>query len=143
MERRLLGTALYFEVQPFQMRIIRYFFVGSVAALIDITIFFLFAKLAGFNYLIVGAIGFILATLVNYILSIRHVFESQVRFSRNKEVLFVYIISLFGFIMNQLVLYTCIDLARVEMMLSKIIATATVFFFNFYARKNFVFKVLN
>lgn len=125
------------------MRVVKYFFVGAVAAAVDITIFFVFAKLAGLNYLIVGASGFILATLVNYALSIRHVFESEIRFSKRKEILIVYIISLVGLTMNQLVLYMCIDLAQVEMMLSKLLATSTVFFFNYHARKSFVFKEIN
>jgi putative flippase GtrA len=125
------------------VKVVKYFFVGGVAALVDITIFFVFAKLAGFNYLIIGAFGFILATLVNYVLSIRHVFESGIRFGKRKEILFVYVISLVGLTMNQLVLYVCIDLVQVEMMVSKLVATSTVFFFNYYTKKNFVFKELN
>ena len=43
---------------------------------------FLFAKLLGYNYLVVGCAGFILATAVNYFLSIRFVFRSGARFSK-------------------------------------------------------------
>ena len=44
------------------MRVLRYFIVGGVAATVDIGFFFLFAKLAGFNYLVVAPLGFVLAT---------------------------------------------------------------------------------
>ncbi len=36
------------------MKILRYFIVGGVAATVDIGFFLLFAKLAGFNYLVVA-----------------------------------------------------------------------------------------
>ena len=45
---------------------------------------FLFAKLLGYNYLVVGCAGFILATAVNYFLSIRFVFRSGARFSKKE-----------------------------------------------------------
>ena len=120
--------------------IIKYFLVGGTAAVIDIIIFFLFAKLLGYNYLWVGAAGFTVATLVNYLLSIRYVFESRVRFDRHHELLFVYLVSAIGLTINQVVLYVCVDLIYVEKMLSKLIATGSVFFWNYNARKHFVFK---
>ena len=43
---------------------------------------FLFAKLLGYNYLVVGCAGFVLATAVNYFLSIRFGFRSGARFSK-------------------------------------------------------------
>lgn len=41
---------------------------------------------------------------------------------------------------NQIVLYVNIDLIHIEKMISKFIATGSVFFWNYYARKHFVFK---
>lgn len=122
------------------MKIAKYFLVGGMAAVVDLAIFFIFAKVAGFNYLFVGAVGFTMATLVNYLLSVRFVFRSGVRFSRHQEVALVFAVSLVGLAINQLVLYVGIEHARAEMMLSKIAATAMAFLWNFAARNNFVFK---
>lgn len=122
------------------LKIFRYFLVGGVAAAVNIGIFFVFAKLAGFDYIIVGAAAFIIATLVNYILSIKHVFDSGARFEKKKELFWVYAVSLVGMGIDLGVLYICIDIAGVEMMTSKLIATGVVFFWNYYARKHFVFK---
>lgn len=122
------------------MRIAKYFFIGGVAAAIDISIFFVFAKLAGLNYLAVGAVGFVVATFVNYGLSIRYVFKSGVRFTKGKEVFFVYAISAGGLAINQLLLFAAIDLMNIEMMLSKLFATTAVFFWNYYIRSHFVFS---
>ena len=75
------------------MRIVRYALVGGTAALLDFTIFAVFAKWLGFSYLWVGSVAFVFATMVNYLLSIRHVFESGVRFSPRKEVAMVFLVS--------------------------------------------------
>jgi putative flippase GtrA len=122
------------------MKIVRYFFVGGIAAAVDITIFFVFAKLFGFNYLTVGACGFVIATLVNYVLSIRYVFESGARFEKKYELMFVYIVSILGLLWHQAVLYACVDVLKIELMLSKLIATATVFFWNYGSRRYWIFQ---
>jgi len=122
------------------MRILRYFVVGGVAASVDIGFFFLLAKLAGFNYLVVAPLGFILATWVNYELSVRLVFQSGARFSRRREILLVYVVSTVGLLINQLVLYLLVDQAGAELMLSKLTATVTVFFWNYATRNNYVFS---
>ena len=121
------------------MRILRYFVVGGVAATVDIGFFFLFAKLAGFNYLVVAPLGFVLATWVNYQLSIRHVFRSGARFSRGREILLVYAVSAIGLLINQAVLYVLVDRVGAELMLAKFTATVTVFFWNYAMRNNYVF----
>lgn len=122
------------------MKIVRYFFVGGAAAALDISIFFVFAKLAGFNYLVVGCVGFVLATMLNYALSVRHVFQSGIRFSRRNEVLLVFAVSIVGLAVNQIVLFALVSRFGVELMLSKVAATLTVFLWNFSARNYFVFR---
>jgi len=122
------------------MKLIRYFFVGGIAAVVDIGIFVIFAKVLGFNYLIVAAVGFTLATFVNYFLSVRHVFESGVRFRRAHEIGLVYLVSAIGLAINQTVLYIGIDRLGWEMILTKIVATGVVFVWNYTIRSRFVFK---
>lgn len=80
----------------------RYFGVGATAAAVDISLFTFFVVYLGYDYLIVGTITFVLATAVNYLLSIRFVFESGVRFARHHEVLLVSGISAIGLVLNQL-----------------------------------------
>ena len=59
-----------------KIKIIRYALVGGSVAAADVVFFYIFAKLLSFNYLWVNAIGFVLGTLANYLLSIRLVFKS-------------------------------------------------------------------
>ena len=122
------------------MKIVRYFFVGGASAAIDIGIFFVFAKLLGYNYLVVACFGFALATVANYFLSIRYVFQSGARFSKKTELAYVYAVSLVGLALNQLILFACIEKLGVELMLSKLIGTGIVFLWNYSARNYLVFR---
>jgi putative flippase GtrA len=122
------------------MRIVRYLFVGGAAAFVDIGLFTVFARLLGYDYLIVAACTFIVATGVNYGLSVRHVFESRVRFSRPYEVALVFAVSAIGLGINQGVLFVAVNKLGNELVISKAVATGVVFFWNYLIRANFVFK---
>jgi putative flippase GtrA len=122
------------------MRLARYFCVGGIAAVVDIGLFFLFASVWGFNYLLVGAGSFTVAAVVNYQLTIRHVFASGTRFTRRKEFVCVYLVSFMGLLLNQGILYLAVDIFSLDMMLSKCMAIGLVFFWNYLARKHFVFR---
>jgi len=121
------------------MPVVRYFFVGGVAAFVDITVFIVLINLAGLHYLWAGAVGFTIATWVNYELSVRHVFASGARFSRRAELTAVYVVSGLGLIWHQLVLYVAVDAAGLNVYLAKICAIGLVFFWNYLSRKHFVF----
>ena len=116
------------------MKILKYGAVGGAAAVLDFIIFAIFAKYLNYNYLLIGAIGFIVATTLNYFLSIRFVFESGARFSFQKEISLVFLISLGGLVINQIVLLGGIGWLGWEMLFVKVCATGTVFFWNFGAR---------
>lgn len=123
------------------LKFIKYFIVGGIAATVNLLIFFIFAKILQLNYFIIGALAFIVATFVNYILSIRYVFKSGTRFDRRKELFWIYIVSIIGLVENEIILYLFIDFFHTEIMLSQLIAISVVFIWNYVARNSFVFKV--
>lgn len=123
--------------------IFKYFFVGGTAAAVDITFFILFGYYLELNYLIVGAIGFIIATAVNYILSIKLVFQSNTRFNKKEEISAVYLVSGAGLVFHEIVLAVGVEKLALPLIMAKLVATGSVFFWNYLARKHFVFKVKN
>jgi putative flippase GtrA len=122
------------------MKFIKYFFVGGVAALVDFLIFALFVKVLRLPWFISGITGFVLATLVNYLLSIKHVFTSGARFKKHKEIILIFFVSFIGLIVNQFILWQCIEFLSLDPLISKIVATGIVFFWNYSARNHFIFK---
>lgn len=120
----------------------RYFFVGGAAACVDIGLFAVFAKFLGLPYLRVATASFVLATLVNYWLSVRFVFVSGQRFRRRWEMAMVFAVSAAGLALNGLVLWLAVEYLRFELMAAKLAATGVVFFWNYFARRVLIFGAL-
>ena len=120
----------------------RYFFVGGAAACVDIGLFALFAKVLDLPYLRVAAASFLLATLVNYWLSVRFVFVSGQRFRRRWEVAMVFAVSAVGLAVNATILWLAVEHLRFELLAAKIAATGVVFFWNYFARRVLIFGAL-
>jgi putative flippase GtrA len=123
------------------MKVVRYFFVGATAASVDFLIFAILVKGFELPWFPVAIFSFILATAVNYVLSIRHVFQSGARFARRTEIGLVFLVSGIGLILNQSVLWVLIEKIFMDVLLAKVLATATVFFWNYGIRHSFIFKV--
>jgi len=122
------------------MRIVRYFFVGAAAAAVDIGLFTFFVYALHFDYFVVGACTFVVATAVNYALSVQHVFQSGARFRRRDEIALVFAVSAVGILVNQGFLYAGVSMLGLPALVAKLMATGGVFLWNYWARAHFVFK---
>jgi len=120
----------------------RYFLVGGTAACVDVGLFTLFARQLALAYQPVAAATFILATLVNYVLSIRYVFHSGRRLGRRWEIAMVYAVSAVGLAINAAILWAAVEIARLDLLPAKLVATGCVFFWNYLARRLLVFGAL-
>jgi putative flippase GtrA len=121
------------------MRLIKYFFVGGAAAIVDIGLFTLFASYLAWPWLPVSIATFILATAINYFLSIKFVFESGIKHTKSVEIIGVFGISTLALLVNQAVLYMAIEWFDWNLVISKITATGTVFFWNYFGRSKLIF----
>ncbi|HEX4780617.1 MAG TPA: GtrA family protein [Usitatibacter sp.] len=119
--------------------IVRYFVVGGVCALVDLALFLAFAQGLGLPYLRVSAGSFVVATLLNYFLSVRFVFVSGLRFQKRWEMALVFAVSAVGLGLNQLILALCVEQVGLNLFFSKVTATGCVFFWNYFARRVLVF----
>lgn len=112
-----------------------------------------FAAAFEYYYLIAGLIGFSVSMIVNYLLSMKYVFERKDDLSRQKEFIIFFVLSLIGMGINELVLYVGIDLiyrnwAWMQSWMSsafaetffKLGATGIVMIYNFISRKKFLEK---
>lgn len=122
------------------LQLFRYGFVGGAAFLVDYGSLFLFTEFVHLPYLWSAAIAFIFGLVANYLLSISWVFQRQGNISAWGEFLFFAVIGVVGLAFNELIMYMCTDKVGIHYMLSKLISTAIVFFWNFFARKYLLFN---
>ena len=101
---------------------------------------------------LVGAFfGFVISVIVNYILSMKYVFERREDLDRKKEFTIFVVLSIIGLGINELIILFCIDLvyanwawlhnligATLATAGAKIAATAVVMVYNFVTRKIFL-----
>lgn len=121
------------------IQLIKYVGVGGTAALVEWSSFGLLIGLARLHYLIAVAISFIVATGVNYILSGRFVFVRG-RHPVHKEFFLLYLVSAIGLVLNLILMSLFVGFLSAPAMPAKIISTGIVFFWNFGARKIWVFE---
>ena len=121
------------------LQLFRYGFVGGVAFLVDYGTLFLLTHYVGVPYLWSAAVAFVLGLVTNYLLSISWVFRKERSADPWKEFLVFAVIGVFGLLFNEGIMYVATDLLHLHYMISKLISTAIVFFWNFFARKYWAF----
>jgi putative flippase GtrA len=139
-------------------QLIKFGFVGGLCFLIDFAIStILFDLLNGIlsrnaATAIGGFVGFTVSVVINYILSMKFVFERKEDMSRKKEFVIFVILSIIGLGVNEIILLVCSGIYTSSETLSglvgdtlwfaisKIIATAIVMVYNFISRKIFLEK---
>jgi putative flippase GtrA len=126
-------------IQPDLLRtLFRYVFVGGLGAIADWTIFAGLVYLADWHYLFAGTLSFVLATLLNYGLGLAWAFQGG-RHVRHLEILYVYLASLVGLLINLSVLFLLYEWAQFHLLLSKVLASGFAFLWNFSARYFWIF----
>lgn len=127
----------------------KYCFVGGFASLADVSIFYTMTGILEANHILSNTLSFSIGLLVNYFLSREWVFGQQTHKFTRDFVLFA-IIGVIGLCISNLILYLLIDWAILFRLFAwadtgllklaaKLIAVFTVLFWNFAARKRFVF----
>lgn len=132
-------------------QILRFGVVGFFCFLIDYGITVGLANIFGVHYLISKFLGFVISAVVNYILSIKFVFTQKKEMDKSKEFTVFLILSAIGLVINEVVMYLCIDViydhssflqslltGKTIISLSSLIATGVVMVYNFISRKLFL-----
>lgn len=122
------------------IQLFRYGFVGGIAFLVDFVFLYCLTEFVGLPYLVSAAISFILGLVTNYLLSTVWVFNQRVVANRSKEFIVFSVIGIIGLGFNELIMWFGSSVLPLYYLLSKIISTVIVFFWNFFARKYILFN---
>ena len=120
-------------------QILKFGVVGGLAFLIDYGLLYFLTEFCNIYYMISSIISFTVSLIFNYILSIKWVFDVRKK-QTYKEVIVFVLLSVFGLLINQLVMYVGSDLLNIYYMITKLVATFIVMVWNFVTRKSFIEK---
>ena len=121
-------------------QIIKFGFVGFLCFFIDYGIMGLLTERFGVDYLLSSGISFTVSVVVNYILSVTFVFETDKKKNRLKEFVVFVFLSVIGLGINEVCMWLSVEWLGIHYMISKIGATAVVMVYNFISRKLFIEK---
>ncbi len=121
------------------MQLIKYAGVGGIAAIVEWTSFGVLIGAAHIFYLTAVILSFIASTATNYVLSSRLVFVRG-RHSYFKEVFLLYLVSAAGLLVNLILMSLLVGFLGMHAMPAKIVSTGIVFFWNYGARKMWIFE---
>ena len=117
------------------IQLFRYVFVGGTAFVVDFFFLYFFSDICGIYYLISAIFSFIISVLVNYIMSIKWVFNQTNIENRLFEFNMFLLISTIGLVFTEILLYLFTDILGIYYLISKIISAIIVLFWNFLARR--------
>ena len=131
------------QVEIIKSRFVKYSMIGGASALVDWGLFYVLAIILDIHYILSGTISFTLATSFNYFIGITFLFDSTTRFTKQNEMLLVFLISLIGLVINLFFLFLFSSWFLFSLMGSKILASFFTLVWNFSMRNYYVFKSPN
>lgn len=117
-----------------------YAVVGLIATIVDVSTLYVVTEYMGIYYLISNVIAFSLGLTTNYLLCTNYVFKTRSLDNRLHELLIFIGIGILGLGLNTFILWTGTSLLGIYYIVSKAIAVAFVFLFNFLLRKFILFN---
>ena len=113
--------------------------IGIICFALDFCIYF-FCVYININYLISGFLGYSISVCINYILSMKYVFNSNNNYTKIQEILIFVGISTLGLLLTELILKLLIDVIMSTnsisyKLIAKLIATSIVMIYNFIFKK--------
>ena len=116
-----------------------YLVVGAGATLVEWGVFYLLAEKMLITYPAAVTVAFAFSTLANWKLGRILLFKDTPVIKG--ELTKIYLTSILGLLMNLIIMYVEIEHFAMDQMLSKIIATAIVFQWNFLIRKFVIYRI--
>lgn len=122
------------------LQIFKFVIVGGLAFVIDYVTLIICKEVFHLNTLLSAAIAFTVSVIVNYILSVKWVFDVNKNNSEKRNFIIFIIFSVIGLGLTELIMWLGTDVMGISYLIIKIIATIIVMVFNFITRKLFLEK---
>ena len=118
---------------------LKFSIVGVIAFVIDFGLMVALTELAGLPPVVSAGVSYCVSTVFNYVASMRYVFAHREGLSRTREFIIFVTLSVIGLGLNEAIMWLGGRLVGDEWyMLTKVVATALVMFWNFFSRKRWL-----
>lgn len=117
----------------------RYVVASGLALIADTAVYLSLIHIAAVHYMLAAPAGYVLGILLIYLMSTRWVFSDRRLTSARSEFVIFALIGIFGLLLNQFVIYICVERFSSSYELAKLASAAVVFGFNFSGRKLILF----
>jgi putative flippase GtrA len=116
------------------------YFVASVAALVvDTSVMLLLAR--HIHYAMAATAGFLIGSLVHYVLSVRFVFQMRkLQFRRRLESSVFFLVGLAALVVNVGVIALCVEWLSLQLFIAKLVAAGVSLIVAFVGRKAALFR---
>jgi putative flippase GtrA len=128
-----------FATSSLQKPIIRYLIMAASLVVVELFTFFIVNSVLGISYLIATPASLLLVIFLNWYLGKLFVFKTS-RHKAHTEFMLVMIASLVGLGIQLTVTAFAVEILLVAPLLGKMLAIAVTFFWNYWIRKNYIFK---
>ncbi|MGL5313057.1 MAG: GtrA family protein [Peptostreptococcaceae bacterium] len=121
-------------------KVIKFGFVGIIATLVDYLLLIILKEYCEVSVMYSSGISFSVSVFLNYILSMKYVFVNKRQISKITEFFIFISTAIVGLFLNQIVMYILTEVLNQYYIISKLLSTAIVMFWNFMSRYIFLEK---
>lgn len=114
---------------------VRYSFVGGLAFLLDAGILYGLTEFGGVHYLVSAGVSFAAGLVFVYLLNAFWVFQNRRFANRGVEFTIFVVLGVLSLGLNELMMWVLTDVALIYYMISKVITTGFIWFFNYFTRR--------
>jgi putative flippase GtrA len=116
-----------------------FFLVGAVSSLVDIGLLWYFCQYWGIWYIPAAAVSYCCGILVSYVLNKYLTFRDPARDYFLQFTTFA-VISVSCLMVNLCIIWLAVELASLNYLVAKVIATVCAFFWNYYGQSRITFR---
>lgn len=135
---KILHIKVSVKTENLLIQIFKFGIVGIVATIIDFVAIYVLKEFLHIHVILANTLSFCIATVYNYIASVTWVFNVNSKKDPKKNFILFVIFSVIGLLLNDFIMWFCIDKFHIYYLLGKVIATCFVMIFNFITRKLFL-----
>ena len=128
-------------MQGLRREFVRYFSISLLALVVDTAVLLYLARVAHWNDMVAATIGFLVGSVVHYLLAVRLVFAHR-RLAHHvpTEGMIYIVIGLIGLIVNDAIIYACVSWLQAPLLTAKLVAAGSSFLVGYGGRKVFLFS---